>query len=88
MMTRSVGLGLVAQQGEGAGQRLVGGDLVLLDPGAIDVAEEVVLSADGGVEGRAVDAGDGAERGFSPGDGRAEPTRRRKRGEANQGCDA
>ncbi len=51
-----VGLGPLAEQVEGAVARAVGRDLDGVEPGAVDVAEEVVLGADLGVHGLGVDA--------------------------------
>ncbi|MNX82844.1 hypothetical protein D3C86_1145860 [compost metagenome] len=44
-----VHLGLLAQQHEGAVRALVAGDRGGVEPGAVDVAEEIVLRPDGGI---------------------------------------
>ncbi len=51
-----LGLGLVDQHHEGAGGGSVGLDLLGAEPGAVHVAEQVVLGADLGVELCRVDA--------------------------------
>jgi len=60
-----VGLGAVAQLAEGAVSRAVVRHLVAVQPAAVDVGEQVVLRADGGVDPAQVEAA--AEAGRSDG---------------------
>ena len=56
------GLGLVSQLDECSGHRLVRRDLGIRQPAAVDVAEQVVLYPDVGVEGGEVQGGSGGGR--------------------------